>query len=201
MLPSIDTIKTFFNKLEKVELSDAEIANIKAQADSKKIQELLQKYNTTERDAGEYYNHIKKMNLAIPAEREDEFKYIFDKEMANIKRLNINVYSGISRAVMGLKVSLVEHPRKVLSDYKTVDIVIDNTTGKYDIKPEIYIKIKEGVWGYTVYHDKLTYDLISAKKTQYQTIKILGDYLEIQNILIIPKEVVEKGLIFDDKLL
>ncbi len=61
-LPSMDTVSSFFNKPEKVQLSAEEITNIKSLANPKELEIARQKFEITDEDLGQCYTFINKVN-------------------------------------------------------------------------------------------------------------------------------------------
>lgn len=200
-IPSMNTISSFFKKPEKVQFSAEEIAKIKSQANPKELEALHQKFKFTDDDLGQCYAFLDKVSSEIPEKKAIDYKREFDEEFAKFNRLDIDKLKGVKESLEGLSIKIVEHPKEKFADYSTVDIIIDNEGTGYDIKPDLYIKIKDGIWGKTVYNDKISFDMIAAKKTEFKTVRIFGNNLVIESRWILPKEVIRKGLIFNDKIL
>ena len=200
-LPSMDTVSSFFNKPEKVQLSAEEITNIKSLANPKELEIARQKFEITDEDLGQCYTFINKVNSEISEKKGVDYKREFDEELSKFNRLDLDKLKGATESLGGLTTKLVEHPKEKFTDYSTVDIIIDNESKNYDTKPDLYIKIKDGIWGKTVYLDKISFDLIPAGKTAYKTVRIFGNNLVIESRWLLPKEVTRKGILFNDKIL
>ena len=199
-IPSMDKITSFFSKPEKVSLSAEEIKNIKEKIKPEIYELLKNKFQPSDEMIGQYFVQIDQQSQPNTQEKEKELLKKVETEVKQLELLNQEKRFHIAEAIKGLKVRLVEHPRDKFNDKTDVDIVIENTVSYYT-KPDVYVKIKENVFGKTVYLDKLSYDQINKSDSVSKKISVYGDKLSIEFCQIVPKELVSKGILFNDKIL
>ena len=199
-IPSMDKVTSFFSKPEKVSLSAEEIKNIKEKIKPETYEILKNKFQPSDEMIGQYFVQIDQQSQPNTQEKEKELQKKVEVEVKQFELLNHEKRTHIADAISGLKVRLVEQPRDKFTDKTDVDIVIENTAS-YFIKPEIYVKIKENVFGKTVYLDKISYDQINKSDSVSKKISVYGDKLSFEFCKVVPKELVSKGILFNDKVL
>lgn len=198
---SVENVLTDDSNDEKMKITQEEIINVRKSTNPKIYQEIMNKYHgTDDRDMVIYYNKILSLN-------EEYYKnkcfVEYDNPRITERLYSADIKSDINKAVSKMSFKVEQDDMSLYNgcDYK---FKVENfKDSPYDIEPSVFFIVRDKLTKKPVDCGRIDFDMLKPGESDEKEITLPVGELELvpNTAALLPKKLIETGLIFDTDIL
>ena len=198
---SVENVVGDFKDEKQVNITQEDIELVKRVTDPETYQSYLRKYNNiTDKDLAIYYKKVISLNDEI-----NKYKGFEEYDNPRIieKLYSAEIKGDINKATKNMSFHLEQQDIDLYGgcDYK---FTIENLkTSNYDVEPSVFFIVRDKLTKLPVDCGRIEFDMIKPGESATEEITFpLGELELVPNMsYLMPKKLIEKGLIFDTDIL